>query len=51
MTTVNAFLTEISGINDENILSVASAVITIGMVLVTLNFALGIVQYIFKPKI
>lgn len=51
MNTVSEFLSDISGITDTNILNVASAVITIGMVLVTLNFALGIVQYIFKPKL
>ena len=41
---------DISGITDPAILNITSGVICIGLVLVTLNFAVGIISYIFKPN-
>lgn len=45
-----SFVGDISGITDTTILNVTSGVICIGLVLVTLNFAVGIISYIFKPN-
>lgn len=51
MTTVYKFLENISGANNAEILNIGSVILTLGMVLVTLNFVIGIVSYIFKPKL
>lgn len=45
-----SFVGDISGITDSNILNLVSGVLCIGLVLVTINFAVGIVSYIFKPN-
>ncbi len=51
MTTLYDFVADISGITDTGIINCVSAALTVGMVLVTLNFCIGIVTYIFKPKV
>ena len=51
MTTVYDFIQNMSGVTDPEILSVVSAVTVFAMCMVTISFAVGILTYIFKPRI